>query len=66
MAIVNAIKVRTATILAAEGALPPVLSSGSVVGPDRSKALFDAAYRDHGNRIARVLASPTDDEASVG
>ncbi len=61
-AIVNAIKVQTAALLEERGALPPVLSSGSVVGADRSAELFDAAYKEHGTRIARVLRADGDSE----
>jgi uncharacterized phosphosugar-binding protein len=63
VAIANAIKVQTAALLYEMGALPPVLSSGSVVGADRSAELFEAAYRDHGNRIAAVLRT---DDPSIG
>lgn len=53
--IVNAIKTATATLLEARDALPPVISSSSVVGTDISAELFDAAYADHARRIARAL-----------
>lgn len=55
-AIVNEIKVQTAAILLAEGRLPPVLTSASVVGAERSAELFEAAYREHARRVARTLA----------
>jgi uncharacterized phosphosugar-binding protein len=55
VAIVNSIKVRTAELLAARGALPPVLTRSSVVGPERSRMLFDQAYREHARRIARAI-----------
>ena len=54
-AIVNAIKVRTAELLTARGAMPPVITRASVVGEERSRTLFDEAYREHARRIARVL-----------
>ncbi len=54
-AIVNEIKVQTAAILAAHGDLPPVLTSSSVVGSERSAMLFEAAYRDHARRLAQAL-----------
>ncbi len=63
-AIVNAIKVTTASILESMGALPPVLSSGAVVGAERSPQLFDAAYADHGDRMARILANSDGREQS--
>jgi uncharacterized phosphosugar-binding protein len=55
VAIVNAIKVRTAELLAERGALPPVLTRGSVVGSERSRALFDDAYSEHARRLARAI-----------
>jgi uncharacterized phosphosugar-binding protein len=55
VAIVNAIKVRTAELLTARGAMPPVITRASVVGEERSRALFDQAYREHARRMARVL-----------
>jgi uncharacterized phosphosugar-binding protein len=55
-AIVNEVKVQTAAILHGHGALPPVLTSGAVVGPERSTELFEAAYREHARRVATVLA----------
>src|SRR5262245_49278631 len=51
----NAVKVRTAELLAARGALPPVLAAASVVGAGESARLFDAAYADHARRYAGVL-----------
>jgi uncharacterized phosphosugar-binding protein len=55
VAIVNSLKVRTAELLVERGALPPVLTRASVVGQERSTALFEAAYRDHARRVARVV-----------
>jgi uncharacterized phosphosugar-binding protein len=55
VAIVNSIKVRTAQLLAERGALPPVLTRASVVGAERSRTLFDDAYREHARRIARAI-----------
>lgn len=55
VAIVNSIKVRTAQLLTEQGAMPPVLTRSSVVGAERSKALFDEAYREHARRLARVI-----------
>jgi len=56
VAVVNEIKVRTAQLLVARGGMPPVLTSGSVVGNEESARLFDAAYDEHARRLARVLA----------
>jgi uncharacterized phosphosugar-binding protein len=60
VAIVNAIKVRTAQLLTERGAMPPVLTRASVVGAERSRTLFDDAYRDHARRVARAIIRPTD------
>jgi uncharacterized phosphosugar-binding protein len=56
VAIVNSVKVRTAQLLVERGAMPAVITRASVVGKERSTQLFDAAYRDHGRRIARAIA----------
>jgi uncharacterized phosphosugar-binding protein len=56
VAVVNELKVRTARLLVARGGMPPVLTSGSVVGNEESARLFDAAYDEHARRLARVLA----------
>ena len=53
--LVNAVKVRTAELLLARGALPPVLTSSAVVGAEESKRLFDAAYAEHARRLAKAL-----------
>ncbi len=60
VALANAIKVRTAELLAERDALPPVLTSASLVGSERSRELFDAAYADHARRLTRVLRTRPD------
>jgi len=55
VAVADSIKVRTAQLLAARGVLPPTITRASVVGAERSRALFDAAYQEHARRIARVI-----------
>jgi len=35
--------------------MPPVLTSPALVGPERSRELFDGAYAEHARRIANVL-----------
>jgi uncharacterized phosphosugar-binding protein len=55
VAIVNAIKVRTAELLVERGAMPPVITRASVVGAVRSKALFEQAYQEHARRLARAI-----------
>lgn len=54
-AIVNLIKVETARLLTARGRMPSVLTSGAVIGAERSKALFEDAYLDQAERSAAVL-----------
>jgi len=53
VAIVNSIKVRTAELPVERGAMPAVITRASVVGAERSRELFDLAYREHARRIAR-------------
>ena len=55
VAIANELKSRTAALLVERGAMPPVLTSAALVGPDRSRQLFDDAYAEHARRVARVL-----------
>lgn len=59
-AIVNEIKVRVAALLLDRGITPAVLTSGSLVGQQRSDELFDEAYSDYGRRLARVLLTGRD------
>jgi uncharacterized phosphosugar-binding protein len=61
-AIANELKVQTAALLAARGALPPVITSASVVGRERAEGLFAEAYAEHARRLARAL---TGDAATV-
>ncbi len=55
VAIVNSLKVRVAELLVERGAMPPVITRASVVGEERSRTLFDDAYREHARRIARAI-----------
>src|SRR5712691_5952777 len=54
VAVADAIKVRTAELLVAAGKMPPVITSATEVGRERSQELFDAAYREHARRAART------------
>ncbi|MDP8904108.1 MAG: SIS domain-containing protein [Chloroflexota bacterium] len=56
VAIANSIKVRVAELLVEKGRMPPVITRPSVVGRERSRALFDEAYREHARRIARAIS----------
>jgi uncharacterized phosphosugar-binding protein len=55
VAIVNAIKSRTAELLVERGAMPPVISRASAVGAERAQELFNQAYREHARRLARAI-----------
>jgi uncharacterized phosphosugar-binding protein len=55
VAIVNAIKTRTAELLVQRGAMPPVITRASAVGKQKSQRLFDDAYREHARRLARAI-----------
>jgi uncharacterized phosphosugar-binding protein len=58
--IANEIKAQTAVLLAERGALPPVLTSSALVGPEEASRLFDAAYAEHARRLTRVLRGAAD------
>jgi uncharacterized phosphosugar-binding protein len=60
VAVVNSIKVRTTELLVERGAMPPVITRASAVGADRSRKLFDDAYREHARRIARAISGGDD------
>ena len=62
VAIVNALKVRIAQLLVERGLRPPVITRASVVGEERSRALFDSAYREHARRVARTIVREPDDQ----
>jgi uncharacterized phosphosugar-binding protein len=55
VAIVNALKARIAELLVEGGHPPVVITRASVVGAERSRALFENAYREHARRVARAL-----------
>ena len=55
VAIVNALKARIAELLVQHGVVPAVITRASVVGAERSRALFENAYREHARRLARAL-----------
>ena len=54
-AVANEIKVQTAELLLERNAMPAVITSSSLVGEERSTALFDSAYADHAARLARAI-----------
>ena len=53
--IVNSIKAEVARLLTVAGHPPRVLTSSSLVGPERSTELFESAYDEHAVRLARLL-----------
>ena len=55
VAVVNSLKVRIAELLVAAGRMPPVITRATVVGAERSRELFDAAYAEHARRVARAI-----------
>jgi uncharacterized phosphosugar-binding protein len=59
VAIANEIKSQTAALLVEREAMPPVLTSAALVGPERSRKSFDDAYAEHARRATRFLQSGT-------
>lgn len=56
--LVNVLKARVAELLLERDALPPVLTSASVVGRAESERLFSEGYAEHARRLARRLHPP--------
>ena len=52
--LVNAIKAEVAERLTQAGKAPKVLTAGAVVGSKRAVELFEAAYDEHGRRLAKL------------
>lgn len=52
--LVNAIKAEVAHRLTQAGHPPKVLSGAAVVGAERARALFEAAYDEHARRLAKL------------
>lgn len=52
--LVNALKAEVAQRLTQAGQPPRVLTSGAVVGRERSTMLFEAAYDEHARRLAKL------------
>jgi uncharacterized phosphosugar-binding protein len=44
--------VQTADLLVKSGYLPPVITSSSVIGVEKSQKLFESAYAEHARRIS--------------
>jgi uncharacterized phosphosugar-binding protein len=58
VALANTLKARVAELLLERDALPPVVTSASVVGRAESERLFASAYAEHAKRLARALTGP--------
>lgn len=53
--IVNAIKAEVARLLTKAGHTPKVITAAALVGEQKSTALFESAYDEHGMRIGELL-----------
>ena len=54
--LINALKAEVAARLVKAGRTPTVLTAGVVVGTETASALFEAAYDEHGRRLAKLYA----------
>ncbi len=63
--LVNCIKAEVAQRLTAAGQPPKVLTAAALVGPERSSELFEAAYDEHGRRLARLYLELGRDEPGI-
>ncbi|HUD45548.1 MAG TPA: SIS domain-containing protein [Candidatus Baltobacteraceae bacterium] len=54
--LVNAIKAEVAARLTAAGQPPKVLTGAAIVGAERASEIFEAAYDEHAQRLARLYA----------
>jgi len=52
--IINSIKAELAQLLTKAGQPPRVLTAGCIVGTEKATALFEAAYDEHSQRVARL------------
>ena len=52
--VINAIKAEVAQRLTAAGSPPKVLAAAATVGAGRATELFEAAYDEHGRRLAEL------------
>ena len=55
--VINSIKAEVAERLVAAGQPPRVLTAAAVIGAQRPTELFEAAYDEHGRRLAKLYAS---------
>jgi len=52
--IINSIKAEVARLLTEAGKPPKVLTAGAIVGAEKAKELFEAAYDEHSHRMAEL------------
>ena len=52
--LVNAVKAEVANLLTEAGHPPKVLTAGAVIGTEKASEIFQAAYDEHGHRIAKM------------
>jgi uncharacterized phosphosugar-binding protein len=52
--LINALKAEVAERLTRAGQPPRVLTGAAIVGEDRARALFEAAYDEHARRLAEL------------
>ena len=52
--LINAIKAEIANLLTRAGYPPKVLTAGAVIGAEKASEIFQAAYDEHGHRIAKM------------
>jgi uncharacterized phosphosugar-binding protein len=55
--LINAVKAEVAARLTRAGQPPKVLSGAAVVGAERARELFEAAYDEHAHRLAKLYAT---------
>jgi uncharacterized phosphosugar-binding protein len=53
--LVNSIKAELASLLTLAGQPPKVLTAGSIVGAEKAKELFEAAYDEHAERMGELF-----------
>jgi uncharacterized phosphosugar-binding protein len=55
--IINTLKAEIAALLQKSGHAPKVLTSGKIIGEQKAKDLFEAAYDEHAHRMANLYAN---------
>jgi hypothetical protein len=52
--IINSIKAEVAKLLTEAGQPPKVLTAGAIIGDEKAKILFEAAYDEHAQRMSAL------------